>query len=168
MMKKEYVFIGASLLISLFIYLFYRTDQTLINELVARLISVAAYTRLKATISHNLPLSDILVYSLPEGLWIFCITLTSKPFYIDLNGQRINCVYIPLIFCFSLEILQLFHVTNGRFDFMDIAFFVLFWLLGNYSLQGSLEKKHILSSVNSKTYVFLASYAIVYLAHVFR
>jgi hypothetical protein len=101
-----------------------------VNELVIRLISVEAYTRLKAVIVHALPLNNVVIYSLPEGLWIFCITLTSKPYYIGLNTWRMDCIYIPLIFCFSLEILQLLHVTNGRFDFMDIGIFVLFWLLG--------------------------------------
>jgi hypothetical protein len=167
-MKKEYILIGISLLISLFIYLFYRTEKTLVNELVIRLISVEAYTRLKAVIVHTLPLNNVVIYSLPEGLWIFCITLTSKPYYIGRNTWRMDCIYIPLIFCFSLEILQLFHVTNGRFDIMDIGIFVLFWLLGRYGLPDSPGKQHIFTRVNSNTFVCWVSYGIVYLAHVFK
>jgi hypothetical protein len=167
-MKKEYLLIGLSLLISLFIYLFYRTERTLVNELVIRLMSLETYKNLKASIVHTIPLNDVADYSLPEGLWIFCITLTSKPFYIRLYRWRIDCVYIPLIFCLSLEMLQLLHVTNGRFDLMDIGIFVLFWLLGRCKLNEGIEKRHLWTQINGKTWVCLSSYGIVYLAHVFK
>lgn len=167
-MRKNYLLIGIALLISLFIYLFYRTEKTLVNQLLSRLISAGSYSSLRASIAHALPLHDIVVYSLPEGLWIFCVTLTSKPYYIRLNGWHLDCVYIPLIFCFSLELMQLVHVTNGRFDLMDIAVFVLFWLIGRYGLQYRDKKRHILTSVNLKTLVCLLSYGIVYLAHVVK
>jgi hypothetical protein len=167
-MKKRYILIGLSLFISLFIYLFYRTERTIVNEIVIGLISKATYTSLKATIAHSLPLNDVMIYSLPGGLWIFCITLTSKPYYIDLNRWRIDCVYIPLIFCCSLEMLQLIHLTNGRFDFMDIVFFVSFWLLGRSDSSGCIEKRHILTTLNSETILCLVSYSIVYLAHVLK
>jgi len=168
MMKKQYVLIGLSLLISLFIYLFYRTERTVVNELVIRLISVETYMNLKTSILRILPLNDVAVYSLPEGLWMFCITLTSKPYYIRLNGWRIDCVCIPLIFCLTLEMLQLLHVTNGRFDLMDIGIFVLFWLLGRFKLNEGVEKRHLWTQMNGKTWVCLSSYGIVYLAHVLK
>jgi hypothetical protein len=168
MRKKEYALVSVSLLISLFIYLFYRTDKTLINEFTIQLISIETYTGLKAYIVNALPLNHVVIYSLPEGLWIFCITLTSKPYYINLKRWRIDCVYFPLIFGVSLEVLQLIHVTNGRFDFIDIGVFVVLWLLGRYGLPHSLKKQHLFTTVNFKTGVCLASYGIVYLAHVFK
>jgi hypothetical protein len=167
-MRKQYSLIGISLIISLFIYLFYRTEKTVVNEILIWLISNATYTSLKATIVHSLPLTDVVIYSLPEGLWILCITLTSKPYYISLSKWRIDCVYIPLIFCFSLELLQLIHVTNGRFDFMDIGIFVLFWLLGYYDSTEKVGKRNSLTTLNMKTLICLFSYGIVYLAHVFK
>ena len=166
-MKKNYVLIGLSLLISLFIYVFYRTERTLVNELIIRLISVTTYKTLREAVAHALPLNDVIVYSLPEGLWIFCITLTSKPYFIRLYGWYLDCVYIPLVFCISLEMLQLVHITNGRFDWMDILVSVLFWLPGRYGFNSD-EKKHILTNINSRTLVCLLSYGIVYLAHVFK
>jgi hypothetical protein len=166
--KKKYILIGISLLFSLFIYLFYRTDRTVVNELVIRMISYETYTTLKLDIVRMLPFNGVIVYSLPEGLWVFCITLTSNPYYVKLNNRRINCVFIPLVFCFVLELLQLFHFTNGRFDFMDIGVAALFWLIGNCFVNEKLEKQNILVSVNSKTVVCLASYCIVYLAHVIK
>ena len=167
-MRRDYIFIWISLLIGLFVYLFYRTDKTLVNQILIRVISLDTYRALKANIARALPLNDVIIYSLPEGLWVFCITLTSKPFYIRLNKRRFNCVFIPLIFCVGLELLQLFHITRGRFDFMDIGISVIFWILGNYVLRNKYEKKDIFTRPNSKTIIFLTSYAIVYLAHVFK
>lgn len=167
-MRKKYIFICISLLISLFIYLFYRTERTVVNEIVIRVISLATYARLKAYIVTVLPLNNMIIYSLPEGLWVFCITLTSKPYYITRNNWRIDGMFIPLIFCVSLEILQLFHIANGRFDFMDIGVSVVFWLLGSYIVSDKCEKQDIFTRPNSKTIVCLASYCIVYLAHVFK
>ena len=132
------------------------------------MISLDTYGGLKATITRVLPLYNIVIYSLPEGLWVFCITLTSKPYYIRLNNRRFDCVFIPLIFCIGLEILQLFHIARGRFDFMDIGVSVVFWILGNYVLRSKCEKKNIFTRPDSKMIIFLASYAIVYLAHVFK
>ncbi|RYY32780.1 MAG: hypothetical protein EOP46_18140 [Sphingobacteriaceae bacterium] len=154
------------MLVSLFIYLFYRTEKTVVNELLIRLISYNNYSSLKAAVVHIIPLNDMLIYSLPEGLWMFCITLTSKPYYISFNGLRLDGARLPLIFCLALEFLQLIHVTNGRFDYMDIVIFTLFWLLGRYGLAGNTERQPILATPKPATWVCLLSYGIVYLAHV--
>nr|WP_255476689.1 hypothetical protein [Mucilaginibacter sp. AK015] len=152
----------------MFIYLFYRADKTAVNEIVIRLISFETYINLKAYITAALPLNDTVVYSLPEGLWVFCITLTSKPYYITLINRRVNLVFMPLLICIVLEVFQLFHITNGRFDFMDIGVSVIFWILGNYVLKDGDEKQDIMTRPNLKMVICLASYGIVYLAHVFK
>ena len=167
-MSRKYILICVALLVSLFIYLFYRTNVTVVNEIFIRLISFDTYTGLKSHIVNALPLNDIVIYSLPEGLWVFCITLTSKPYYIRLYNRRIDCIFIPLIFCVGLELLQLFHITNGRFDFMDIGVSVVFWIVGRYVLSGKSEKQNILTRPDLKTIICLASYCIVYLAHVWK
>jgi hypothetical protein len=167
-MKRKYILIIISLLISLFIYLFYRTDRTLVNQLVIHLISIDTYAKLKASVAGALPLNDIIVYSLPEGLWVFCITLTSRHYYIEMFGRRMDCLYIPILFSVGLELFQLLHITNGRFDFMDISVSFIFWLSGAYLIGGRYQKQNILTQLNLKTTVCLASYCIVYLAHVFK
>jgi len=166
--KKEYLYIAVSLLLSLFIYLFYRTEKTVVNELLISIISFDTYAAWKANVVHFIPINDTIVYSLPEGSWVFCITLTSKPYYIQLKRGRIDCVFIPLVFSIGLEILQLLHVTNGRFDFIDIGVSIVFWLIGNFALRNKAPKQNILASLNLKTVICIASYAIVYLSHVFK
>ena len=167
-MKRNAILIIISLLISLFIYLFYRTDRTFVNQLAIYLISLDSYARLKATVAGALPLNDIVVYSLPEGLWVFCITLTSRYYYIRLVRRRVDCLYIPIIFFIGLEFFQLFHITNGRFDLMDISVSFIFWLSGAYLISDRCAKHNILTQLNLRTSVCLASYCIVYLAHVFK
>ena len=167
-MRKKYPYIVVSLLVSLFIYVFYRTDKTVVNEIIIRIISFDTYSVLKERVIRFLPLNNYVIYSLPEGLWIFCITVTSKPYYIKLMSWRINCVFIPLVYCIGLEICQLLHFTNGRFDVMDILISALFWLIGNYAFDDKPIKQNILSSINLDKITCIATYSIVYLSHVFK
>jgi hypothetical protein len=166
--NRKYILIGIALLFSLFIYLFYRTDRTLVNQLLIYIISIDTYRSLKASITIALPLNEIIVYSLPEGLWVFCITLTSRDYYIGLAWRQTNCLYFPLIFSVGLELFQLLHITNGRFDFMDIFVSVIFWILGACLFKMKLEKQDVLTQLNTKTLICLTSYCIMYLAHVFK
>lgn len=167
-MKQRYILIYLILLVSLFIYLFYRTEKTLVTSLFIRIISPETYAVLKTNVLAALPLNDVLIYSLPEGLWVFCITLTSKPYYIRVYKLHFQCLYVPLIFCFTLEILQLFSITNGRFDFMDLLFCVVFWLLGRFTFKDKAGQYNLFSKRDVQSAVCLVSYSIVYLAHVFH
>lgn len=165
---KKYVAIGLALLVSLLIYLFYRTEKTVVTCLFIQLVSAENYLLLKHSIVNAVPLNNMLIYSLPEGLWVLCITLTSKNYDINFGKWRLNCNFIPLIFCFTLELLQLFHITNGRFDIVDIIFSVVFWLLANGFWNEKMERQNLLKSRNINALICLASYCIVYLAHVFN
>ena len=164
-MRKRY-YIIISLLISLFIYLFYRTEKTLVNELAIRIISLERYALLKEAVNRSLLLNELMIYSLPEGLWVFCITLTSKPYYIQLNKLQVRCVILPLILCVGLEVFQLLDLTNGRFDIMDIWISIIFWIIGNYAFSDRHDKQNILTTLNRRTMVCFATYGIVYLSHV--
>ena len=167
-MSRRFYLVNLLLLVSLFIYMFYRTEKTVVNEIVIRIISLDNYLLIKQTVMQLLPLNKLLIYSVPEGLWVFCITLTSKPYYIQQGYLRINCVVVPIICCIGLELLQLLHLTNGRFDLMDILISILCWSLANYFFKYEGEKQNILQPLNLSSMACLASYGIVYLAHVLR
>lgn len=167
-MKKNHYFIIISLLISFFIYLFYRTEKTVITEIFISAISLDNYVELRNLITGTITLNDHVIYSLPEGLWVFCITLTSKNLVLRIANQEIDCVFIPLIFSIGLELFQLFHLTNGRFDFWDIDMSIFFWCVANYAINHQPEKQNILQPVNVKSSLCFMSYAIVYLAHVWQ
>ena len=165
-MKKLILLISVSLLVCLFIYVFYRTEKTVINQLFLSIFSIESYRGLKHAVSTFLPLNEYLIYSLPEGLWILSITITSKFFYLKLAGRKFNFVFAPLAFAIGLEICQLLHITNGTFDFIDIGFSVFFWLAAYIFVETNDREENIAKSIGMKTASCLASYSIVYLAHV--
>lgn len=167
-MKKGYYAIIAPLLVSLFIYLFYRTEKTLVNEIVIRLITPDSYAALKKAVTGALPLGAFVVYSLPEGLWVFCITRTSGPYYIRLAGRRVDCLVIPLLYCVGLETAQLLHLTNGRFDPVDILVAALGWLVAAFASGDPPGGQNLLAPLNGSRMVCFATYGIVCLSHVLQ
>jgi uncharacterized membrane protein len=167
-MKRSTYFLIIALVISLFIYLFYRTDRTVINSIINVLFGAENYQALKTTIRSSLPLPEFVIYSLPEGLWVFCITLTSKDLYLRINKTEIHFAILPLIFVISLEILQFFNITNGTFDFVDIFTAIQFWMIGYFIIEEENEKHYPLKKINKRSVMCLMSYLIVYLAHVSR
>jgi hypothetical protein len=166
--KKNYFLIVLFLLISLFIYLFYRTEKTVANQIFISLISFDKFVELRKAITNTLSLNERIIYSLPEGLWVFCITLTSKYLFLKVGNREINLLFLPLIFSIGLELFQLLHFTNGRFDFWDIAFSVLFWAIANFLIPLKNTKQNILHPFTTRSFIFLFSYLIVYLAHVWK
>lgn len=165
-MKNKYFLITLSLAISLFIYLFYRTEKTVVTDLFISLISLNEFLNLKVSIVNNLILNEHIINSLPEGLWVFCITLTSKNLFLKIENREINLLYLPLVFSIGLEFFQLFNLTNGRFDFWDIGFSIGFWAIANYFAKQTSSKQNILNPFDSKSIICILSYVIVYLAHV--
>jgi hypothetical protein len=166
--KKKYFLILLCLLCSLFIYLFYRTEKTIVNEIFISLISFDSFTELKSGIKNALPLNEYIIYSLPEGLWVFCITLTSKFLFLKVGKREINLFYVPLIFAIGLELFQLINLTNGRFDFWDIGFSIIFWAIANYLIPFKETRQNILAPFNVKSFICILSYLIVYLSHVWK
>jgi hypothetical protein len=166
--RKQYFFIILCLLISLFIYLFYRTEKTIINEIFIAIISFDSFIELRSSIKNVIHLNEHIIYSLPEGLWVFCITLTSKHLFLKVDNRKINLVYFPLIFSIGLELFQLLHLTNGRFDFWDIAFSLVFWVIAYYLSPYKSTRQNILNPFNFRSFICVISYLIVYLAHVWK
>ena len=167
-MRKHLVYILPSLLISLFIYLFYRTEKTVVNDLFINIISRENYILLKHFVLQKIPLNEYIIFSLPEGLWVFCITLTSKDIYLTYKGKEIDFAFLPLVFSIGLELLQLLNFTNGRFDPFDILISIFFWFIAYFIIDHKFSKQDIFKSFNNRSIAFLLSYAIVYLAHVFK
>ncbi|TKC04581.1 hypothetical protein FA048_19150 [Pedobacter polaris] len=167
-MKKHYLYILPALLISLFIYLFYRTEKTVVNDLLINLISKENYIFLKQFITQKIPLNEYIIFSLPEGLWVFCITLTSNDIYFIFKDKEIDLAFLPLLFSVGLELLQLFHITNGWFDLLDVLISLFFWFVAYFVIDYKFSKQDFFKSFNNRSIAFLVSYAIVYLAHVWQ
>ena len=165
---KNYFFIIGSLLCSLFIYLFYRTEKTVINELFISIVSFEKFVELGQRIENKLPLNEHIIYSLPEGLWVFCITLTSMFLFVKIGNRKVDLLFLPLVFSIGLELFQLLHLTNGRFDLWDIGFSILFWSIANYSVKFKHPSQNILDPFTTRSFICILSYLIVYFAHVWK
>ena len=155
-----------SLLCCLFIYVFYRTEKTLVNQFVIAIMSPDHYFSLKHAVNQVIPLNDYFVYCLPEGLWVYCITLISGYFYIDYGKLRLSLVPLPLLLAGIMELFQLFHLSKGRFDWIDLFFVAGFWLAGLFSISPDVEKQPLFKRFYSGSVLCVASYLIVFLAHV--
>lgn len=167
-MKKTYLLIAVSLLLSLFIYLFYRTENTVVNRMFISVFSFEDLAALRKCVTTLFPLSEHIVYSLPEGLWVFSITLTSRLFFVRLGRREVGLVFLPLLFSVGLECMQLLHITNGRFDWWDIGASLLSWAAARYMVPMKGHRQNLLQSYNLHSGICLSSYFIVYLAHVWK
>lgn len=167
-MKKYIPIIALSLLICLFIYLFFRTEKTVVNQVFISLFSKEFYHHLKTSIHQILPLSPSFVYSLPEGLWVFCITITSKFLCVSIGRVNLNLALLPLLLAVGLELCQLLHLANGRFDFMDIGFSFLFWLIAYVFTDTYRMERNIHTGITFSNISCVFCYSIVYLAHVIQ
>lgn len=155
-----------ALSVSLFIYLFYRSEKTVVNELMIMILSFDTYTGMKACIISEVPLPDSIIFSLPGGLWIFCVTLLSQGFYMKLADRKIQLVLLPILFAIGLEFCQLLHLTRGRFDVWDIFSYLLFSSLAHCLSKSDCSQQNILSPFTLHGFMFLACFLSVYLAHV--
>jgi hypothetical protein len=155
-----------ALAISLFIYLFYRSEKTVVNEFAILILSQQTYGSLKHSIMTALPLNKVIVFSLPGGLWTFCVTLLSQGFYLMVKERKIQLVLVPVAFGICLELCQLIHLTNGRFDLWDIVFYLMFWLLAFFSFDSQKTQQNILSPFTLHGFICVACFLSVYLAHV--
>jgi len=129
------------------------------------LVSHDTYYRLKYFVTSALPLNDWLVFSLPEGLWVFCITITSGMFYVKTGERSFGLGCVPIFIAIVMELFQLFGITNGRFDWMDIVFSGIFWVLALIWIRDEPEKR-LVWPFNFESAICVTMYSIVYLAHV--
>ena len=165
-MKKNYWLFILSLLCSLFIYLFYRTEKTVINQIFISIVSWDKFVEWRNHVTSTLPLNEHVIYSLPEGLWVFCITWASKFLFVEVYSHKINLLAVPLVFSIGLELFQLLHLTNGRFDFWDIGFSVAGWATAAYLIKHKSTRQNMLRPFTTRSFICILSYLIVYLAHV--
>jgi len=164
--KKYNIYVILPLIVSLFIYVIYRTENTVINDLLIYFIPLEEYREIKSYLIKEFNLHDHIVYSLPEGLWVFCATLVSKDFYFAVYERKINCVFFPLLFSVGLEFLQLTRVTNGTFDSLDIIFAIVFWIVAFHFIESPNAQINILRERKIKSISFILSYSIVFLSDV--
>lgn len=164
-MRWRNVIIAVFVAFCLFVYLFFRTETTIVNKLAIFLINIENYTALRLWVRALIHLPDVVIYSLPEGLWIFCLTLLARNVKFSLGNKLIDCSIFPLIYALMLELLQWLNITNGTFDSMDLVFASSFWLVARNIKTPQLY--HLpLSFYNTRSQVLLFSFSLILLSDV--
>ena len=163
-MKKE-LSIALALLVSLFIYAFYRSEKTLLNMLIIMVLPLDTYREIKTNV-NVIPLTKLIVFSLPGGLWIFCATTLSKDFYVRIRSYKLRLFLVPILFAIGLEFCQLLQFTNGRFDCWDIVSYGIFFSVAYFSYQFQDPQENLMSPFTLRGFTCLICLLSVYLAHV--
>lgn len=105
------------------IYLFYRDPSIIFNQIISttgfEIVSV------KTQIQALLPLPNWIIYSLPGGIWVYVTTLIAKKYDHSENKFAKGIIQIPFIYGVGLEFLQLFHFTDGTFDWVDLILILI-------------------------------------------
>ncbi|MEZ4906830.1 MAG: hypothetical protein R2771_04110 [Saprospiraceae bacterium] len=164
-MKRLYLIIIA-LVFSLFIYLFFRPDDTVVSRLFIKIFSLDFYHSLKYEVQNLFHFSNFVIYSLPGGLWVFSTALIAKDMKFKLWGTTIMLIYFPLMYALGLELLQYFHITDGTFDIDDILISLLAWVLV-FKYYNTNTSKCILNP-RLTTMIFIINFAILYLADIWK
>ena len=127
-MKKQLLFGHLlTLVVGGLIYIAFRTDTLLMFKWFAAisLDTPIEYLR-EMTLTTKKYLPEWFMFSLPDGLWIFSyITLILLIWKNKVTRHNVLWVFIiPLVAIFS-EIGQLFRITPGTFDLVDLTFYFL-------------------------------------------
>jgi hypothetical protein len=143
--RKNIIFSLFSILLPIFlsgtIYLFFRTSETVIYQLFQDLFHSSILVNIRSYLQVNSSfIPDWFIYSLPGGLWVFAF---ANFCYLLLNKET-KAYYKSILFLLfgivtSLELLQLYNVTDGSFDLMDILFYLAASLtslsIGNFRIK---------------------------------
>lgn len=121
-----------SLLISFYLYAFYRSEQTVINILLSQTLPNHLYETLRHQVNLLLPLPDVLIGRIPAGFWILGSSLLSHDCVLILDQFELRLAWVPPLVALLIEIAQYFHLTDGTFDPWDvvtiaIAAFIATW-----------------------------------------
>ena len=112
------------------VYVFLRSDSIILNQWVISWakelgLSEGLY-RLRALLSGTLP--NRLGDSLPDGLWLFACTYCMQHLWHRHKGGMIWCL-MPLVLALAHEFAQLLAILSGTFDWQDVGFYLLSYLL---------------------------------------
>lgn len=166
-MIKSFGFQLSPLLISLVIYVFYRSELTVVNQLIGFFIPIVELLKWQDEIQTALPLPSWAIYSLPEGLWVLFVTLISKEFHFSRQSKNYSLVVFPLLMAVAIEIVQYANITNGTFDWLDLGFAFTFWSIACFLIPPKFNVLQLNKPFKLRRLILFFSYAIVILSDVF-
>jgi len=165
--KINYSLVFIFLLACLFIYIFYRPEGTLINILVAEFFSSKHFLSVKDSVADVLPLNELIIYSLPGGLWVFSASILARNLRLRLFNKQINLEWLPMVFALWLEFWQYFGIVKGRFDVIDILIVLLFGFTALLAHRPMQLSHRMLFPFHRRSAFFMLVFVCVFLGHVF-
>ena len=131
-MKLKIIIINVifPLVFGVIIYVIFRDDSIRLFEWLNNLGFVNTIDSIKETtaiLKNHTP--AWVYYSLPDGLWIYSLTSAFLLIWNPIYGIKKILALIPLIFGLMIELAQEKKIINGTFDFQDVSFLILFFLL---------------------------------------
>jgi hypothetical protein len=133
-------------------------------NLLLKYVFRSDFQSIRAYISEAIPLHSVVIYNLPEGLWVFSITLLGANLFVRIKRRKIHLIYLPIVFVLILEVLQLLKITDGTFDLLDLGISIAFWLLAFVycSTFGSSLKE--LKNTRARFILFIVVFSLAYLS----
>ena len=148
------------MLVSMLIYLLFRTEDTIINRLTSNFFSGDSFL-------HNFNVADWVIYNLPGALWLFAFL----SIFVVKKEKGIFYCLIPLSVALLIEFLQYLSITDGTYDVIDVLFYLAAWSLFmlRWRIKGNKVRWFKSAEKISKTElsILLLFFAIVILSDVY-
>lgn len=136
--KKKYLIIHSliPLVIGSLIYILFRSDKLIYVKFLKMISCYDIFIWIRNySYSYNIFLPNILLYSLPNSLWVYSFTSIMLFIWFDAKVLKIYKLWIlvPIFLNIGTEFGQYFKYLPGTFDYSDIilslaAFFISIYL----------------------------------------
>lgn len=124
-----------------FIYIIFRTERLIMFRWFEHLGLSTEINRIKS-FRNIYPFSDWVIYSLPDGLWMFSyVALSLEIWKFSITCQNIFWIFSLPVAAVLSELLQLFNMIPGTFDLIDITFYLLGSIIPYYMSKNNLTPK---------------------------
>jgi hypothetical protein len=111
-----------SLLSGVLIYALFRDSGLLIFTLTGK---IPLWERLYRGRVNHAPLFNMLVYNVPDGLWLLSGIWCIRAVWLEQKTKAAVYIFLFCSLAMLLELLQFFSVIPGTFDVLDIITMVL-------------------------------------------
>lgn len=112
------------------IYLLFRSENILLFQWVQKIGFESFLTTLREN-SLSIKVPNWLLYSLPDGLWVYAFTAALFLFW---KGKNSIWIWIPIFTSVLFEVAQATKIIPGTFDFIDLLFSAIAFTLSKLFL----------------------------------
>lgn len=159
----SYLFLILLTFLATAIYLIYRDSSIFLNQLFLSFGIETVSDRQQ--VQELLPLPNWAIYSLPGGIWVYVTTIIAKKYDCSENKFIKGITLIPSIYAVGLEFLQLFHFTDGTFDWVDL--FIIF--MASIAAKGSNKLELSLNNhPNFQNLALISAFLVLFFGNVHK